>query len=130
MSHSPTILYVEDNIDNFKLVRRVLMVEGFEIYGAETGDEAFAFLEQTTPDLILMDINLPQVDGYTLAKQIQQYPAFAHIPIIALTANVMKQDHEKSIAAGCKGFIKKPIDVDLLPDQIRQHLNTKAFSGQ
>ena len=125
MSESPLILYIEDNIDNFKLVRRVLMVEGFEIHGAENGDEAFAFLEQNVPDLILMDINLPQIDGYTLAGQIRQQTSFAHIPIIALTANVMKQDHEKSIAAGCKGFIKKPIDVDLLPEQIRHYLNNQ-----
>jgi two-component system cell cycle response regulator DivK len=123
MSNSPTILYVEDNADNFKLVRRVLMAEGFEIHGAETGTEAFAFLEETIPDLILMDINLPQIDGYTLASQIQQQSSFSHIPIIALTANVMKQDHEKSMAAGCKGFIKKPIDVDILPDQIRYYLS-------
>lgn len=126
MNNSPLILYVEDNIDNFKLVRRVLMVEGFEVYGAENSDEAFAFLAQHIPDLILMDINLPQVDGYTLAGQIQQQTSLAHIPIVALTANVMKQDHEKSLAAGCKGFIKKPIDVDLLPDQIRHYLNNDS----
>ena len=123
MSKSPTILYIEDNFDNFKLVRRVLMVEGFEVHGAINNHEAFAFLEKSIPDLILMDINLPQVDGYTLAGQIQQQTTFADIPIIALTANVMKQDREKSLAAGCKGFIKKPIDVDLLPDQIRYYLN-------
>ena len=124
MNDSPTILYVEDNADNFKLVCRVLTVEGFEIHGAGNAREAFAFLEEHIPDLILMDINLPQVDGYTLAKQIQQQTSFSHIPIIALTANVMKQDQEKSLAAGCKGFIKKPIDVDLLPDQIRHYLNS------
>ena len=123
MSESPIILYIEDNFDNFKLVRRVLMVEGFEVHGAIDGHEAFVFLQQTTPDLILMDINLPQIDGYTLAGQIQQQSSYAHIPIIALTANVMKQDREKSIAAGCKGFIKKPIDVDLLPEQIQYYLN-------
>lgn len=129
MSDSPIILYVEDNIDNFKLVRRVLMVEGFEVHGAENSEEAFAFLEQHLPDLILMDINLPQVDGYTLATQIQQQPAYNHIPIIALTANVMKQDLEKSLEAGCKGFIKKPIDVDLLPDQIRHYLNNNLLEN-
>ena len=125
MNNSPLILYVEDNADNFKLVRRVLMVEGFAVYGAENREETFTFLAEKMPDLILMDINLPQVDGYALAQQIQQQPSFVHIPIVALTANVMKQDHEKSLSAGCKGFIKKPIDVDLLPDQIRHYLNNE-----
>jgi two-component system cell cycle response regulator DivK len=70
-----------------------------------------------------MDINLPEVDGYTLAGQLRQQPELAEIPIVALTANVMKQDREKSLAAGCNGFIKKPIDVDELPEQIRYYLN-------
>jgi two-component system cell cycle response regulator DivK len=125
MNKSPIILYVEDNTDNFKLVRRVLLVEGFEVHRAKNSKEAFSFLDQTIADLILMDINLPQMDGFTLAAQILQKVSLAHIPIIALTANVMKQDLEKSMAAGCKGFIKKPIDVDLLPEQIRQYLNNK-----
>lgn len=125
MSNSPSILYVEDNSDNFKLVRRVLMVEGFEVHRAEDSEETFTFLEKNLPDLILMDINLPRIDGYTLAKLIQQQADLAHIPIVALTANVMKQDLEKSLEAGCKGFIKKPIDVDLLPDQIRHYLNNQ-----
>jgi two-component system cell cycle response regulator DivK len=128
MNNSESILYVEDNMDNFKLVRRVLMAEGFSVYGAIDGREAFAFLEEQVPALILMDINLPYIDGYTLAGQIRQQTNFAHIPIVALTANVMKQDHDKSIEAGCDGFIRKPIDVDLLPDQIRAYLaaNNKA----
>jgi CheY-like chemotaxis protein len=119
---SPTILYVEDNRDNFKLVRRVLAAEGFNVYGAANGREAFTFLEQQLPDLILMDINLPHIDGYTLAGQMRQRKL--SMPIVALTANVMKQDHDKSLAAGCNGFIKKPIDVDLLPDQLRSFLDS------
>ena len=124
-NNSPTILYVEDNMDNFKLVRRVLGAEGFIIYGAANDREAFTFLEQHTPDLILMDINLPHIDGYTLVGQLRQQKKLTTIPIIALTANVMKQTQEKSLAAGCNGFIKKPIDVDLLPDQLRSYLSNK-----
>ena len=112
-------------MDNFKLVRRVLGAEGFVVYGAANGREAFTFLEQYTPDLILMDINLPHIDGYTLARQLRQQKKLTTIPIIALTANVMKQAQEKSQAAGCNGFIKKPIDVDLLPDQLRSYLSNK-----
>ena len=121
----PTILYVEDNRDNFKLVQRVLKAEGFTVWGAANGREAFAFVEQHTPDLILMDINLPQVDGYTLAGQLRQQKKLANTPIVALTANVMKQAHEKSLEVGCNGFIKKPIDVDLLPDQLRSYLHNR-----
>lgn len=124
-NNSPTILYIEDNVDNFKLVRRVLGAEGFIVYGAGDGHEAFIFLEQHTPDLILMDINLPHIDGYTLAGQLRQQQKLTTIPIVALTANVMKQAQEKSLAAGCNGFIKKPIDVDLLPDQLRSYLSHK-----
>lgn len=124
-NNSTTILYVEDNRDNFKLVQRVLHAEGFAVYGAANGREALIFLEQHTPDLILMDINLPYVDGYTLAGQLRQHKNLATIPIVALTANVTKQDLEKSLAAGCNGFIRKPIDVDLLPDQLRSYLNNK-----
>ena len=119
----PTILYVEDNRDNFKLVQRVLEAEEFTVCGAADDHETVAFLEQNTPDLILMDINLPNIDGYTLAKQLRQQAKLATIPIVALTADVIKQDHEKSMAAGCSGFIRKPIDVDLLPDQLRSYLN-------
>jgi CheY-like chemotaxis protein len=121
----PIILYVEDNRDNFKLVQRVLEVEGFTVYGAADSLEALTFLEQVTPDLILMDINLPHVDGYSLASGLRQQEKLATVPIVALTANVMKQAHEKSLAAGCNGFIKKPIDVDLLPEQLRTYLNNK-----
>lgn len=121
----PTILYVEDNRDNFKLVQRVLKVEGFTVWGAANGQEAFAFVEQNTPDLILMDINLPQVDGYTLAGQLRQQKKLANTPIVALTANVMKQAYEKSLEVGCNGFIRKPIDVDLLPDQLRSYLHNR-----
>jgi two-component system cell cycle response regulator DivK len=123
MNQTQTILYVEDNLDNFKLVNRILTIEGFSVYNAVDSREAYTFLSQQTPDLILMDINLPEVDGYTLAGQLRQQPELAEIPIVALTANVMKQDREKSLAAGCNGFIKKPIDVDELPEQIRYYLN-------
>jgi two-component system cell cycle response regulator DivK len=123
MNQTQTILYVEDNLDNFKLVNRILTIEGFSVYNAVDSREAYTFLSQHTPDLILMDINLPEVDGYTLAGQLRQQPELAEIPIVALTANVMKQDREKSLAAGCNGFIKKPIDVDELPEQIRYYLN-------
>jgi two-component system, cell cycle response regulator DivK len=74
------------------------------------------------PDLILMDINLPEVDGYTLTARIRSTPRLAHIPVVALTANVMKGDRERVLEAGCDGYIQKPVDIDQLPWQISKYL--------
>ncbi len=120
------ILYVEDNKDNLKLVKRILMVEDYIVDGAENGRIALDYLQNQTPDLILLDINLPDIDGYTLAGQIRRNTKFASTPIVALTANVMKQDQEKSLAAGCNGFIKKPINVDTLPREIASYLTQEV----
>ncbi|MCA9973208.1 MAG: response regulator [Anaerolineales bacterium] len=123
MQNAPLILYIEDNQDNRKLVSRVLLAAGFRFHGVSTGSEALAFLETQTPDLVLMDINLPEIDGYSMTRQLRRQTRFAHLPIVALTANVMKADREKSLAAGCNGFIQKPINVDRLPDQVWDYLN-------
>ncbi len=117
-----TILYVEDDLPNRILVRRILAAEGHEIVEAGNAEEALQSLENLKPDLILMDINMPEVDGFTLTKRIKQNPAWQHIPIIALTANVMKGDRERVLQAGCDGYIQKPIDVDALPRQIATFL--------
>ncbi|RCK76160.1 MAG: Signal transduction response regulator [Anaerolineae bacterium] len=125
ISKSPLILYVEDNIDNRVLVRRILEADGFRVEEASSGHEAFEKLKTITPDLILMDINLPEVDGYTLTTTLKAQLT-PNIPIIALTANVMKGDREKTLQAGCDGYIQKPIDVDALPSQVRSYLSSKT----
>ncbi len=125
MSKSPLILYVEDNPDNRKLVRRILLAHGFKFHGLANAKETFKFLEAQIPDLILMDINLPEIDGYAMTKQLRKQTDLAQTPIIALTASVMKADKEKATEAGCNGFIQKPINVDLLPKQITDYLNRK-----
>ena len=124
MTNAPVILYIEDNRDNRKLVSRVLQADGFIVDGATNAQDAIIYLETKTPHLILMDINLPDTDVYTLTSQLRQHENLTTIPIIALTANVMKQDREKSLAAGCNGFIQKPINVDSLPEQLRAYLNS------
>ncbi len=116
------ILYVEDNPDNRLLVRRVLAAEGYTVVEAESAQKALAYLERATPDLILMDINMPEVDGYTLTKQLKARPELRQVPIIAVTANVMKGDMEKSLQAGCDGYLPKPLDIDALPAQIARFL--------
>ena len=118
----PTILYVEDNPDNRLLIRRILMAEGFNLVEAENASKALEMVESLIPDLILMDINLPEMDGYSLTAQMRSKPHLGNVPIIALTANVMRGDRERTLEAGCDGYIQKPIDVDQLPKQINRYL--------
>jgi two-component system cell cycle response regulator DivK len=122
MSHDVTILYVEDNVDNRTLVRRVLTAEGYNMIEAVNALQALELLKNTKPSLILMDINMPDIDGYTLTAQIKKTPGLELIPIIALTANVMRGDRERSIEAGCDGYIQKPIDIDSLSEQVERFL--------
>jgi two-component system cell cycle response regulator DivK len=117
-----SILYVEDNIDNQILILRILNAEGYSVSFAENATQTLDIIAQKNFDLILMDINLPDIDGYTLTLQLREIPHYRNVPIIALTANVMKGDREKSLEAGCDGYIQKPIDVDALPDQIAIYL--------
>jgi two-component system, cell cycle response regulator DivK len=121
----PIILYIEDNFDNRLLVRRVLSAEGYELVEAPSAGKALEWLNSGKPDLILMDINMPDIDGYTLTAQIRAMSGFESIPIVALTANVMRGDREKSLEAGCDGYIQKPIDIDLLPAQVLRYLRKK-----
>lgn len=116
------ILYIEDNPENRLLVRRVLEVEGYKVIEADSGLAGLKMAESMTLDLVLMDINLPEIDGYELTHRLKQMPHLAGIPIIAMTANVMKGDREKTLAAGCDGYIQKPIDVDQLPIQIDRYV--------
>jgi two-component system, cell cycle response regulator DivK len=126
MSTAKKILYVEDNPENRLLVRRLLMADGYEAIEAENAQKALEILKAHRPDLILMDINMPDVDGYTLTGKIKNLPGNESVPIIAITANVMKGDREKTFKAGCDGYIEKPIDVDQFSDQILSFLKLKS----
>ena len=129
MSDKPVILYIEDNPDNRMLVFRVLRSEGFDIHSVPDGQAGLKFLGGQTPDLILMDINLPRIDGYAMTAQLKRRPDLMDVPIIALTANVMKGDREKTFEAGCDGYLQKPIDVDRLGDQIRSFLRVGTVNS-
>jgi two-component system cell cycle response regulator DivK len=122
MTNNILILYVEDNAENRLLIRRILEAEGYTVAEAENANRAIEFVKTQTPDLILMDINMPDMDGYTLTAQMKTLPALFDVPIVALTANVMRGDRERTLAAGCDGYIQKPVDVDALPDQISRFL--------
>ena len=122
MANQITVLYVEDNPDNRLLVRRILMAHGYRLLEAEHASKAIEILQKETPDLILMDINMPEMDGYTLTAKLRRIPSLTHIPVIALTANVMKGDRERTLEAGCDGYIQKPVDIDSFPEQIAKYL--------
>ncbi len=121
----PTILYIEDNPENRLLVRRILEAEGYTVVEATDGPTGLEMARQSLPDLILLDINLPEVDGYQMVGRLRSLPGLGGVPIIALTANVMKGDRERTLAAGCDGYIQKPVDVDTLPAQIAGFLRPR-----
>jgi two-component system cell cycle response regulator DivK len=116
------ILYIEDNRENLLLVRRILEAEGYSVSGAPDGPSGLELAAQMQPDLILLDINLPEIDGYDLARRFRTTPGLEQVPILAITANVMQGDRERTLEAGCDGYIQKPIEVDRLPDQVRAAL--------
>lgn len=121
-----TILYIEDNPENRLLVRRVLEAEGYTVIEADDGPSGLEAARQSVPDIILLDINLPEIDGYQMVGQLRGMPGLGNVPIIALTANVMRGDRERTLAAGCDGYIQKPIDVDSLPGQVAAFLRPRA----
>jgi signal transduction histidine kinase len=118
----PKVLYVEDNIANRILVRQVLEAVGYTVVEASDGLSGIQTAEQETPDLILIDINIPGMDGYETATRIKSLPKLTGVPIIALTAKVMAGDRERALTAGCDGYLVKPIDVDQFPKQIAEFL--------
>lgn len=120
------ILYIEDNADNRTLVRRVLGAEDYQLLEAKNARDALSILETEQPDLILMDINMPDMDGYTLTAKIKSMPGFERTPILAITANVMRGDREKTLEAGCDGYLQKPLDIDQLVRDVEKFLARSA----
>ena len=113
-----TILLVEDNERNRKLVRDVVGVAGYETLEAGDGEAALGLARERRPDLILMDINLPGIDGVEALARLRADPSTAAIPVVALTAYAMKDDRARILAAGFDGYLEKPVDVRALPDQV------------
>jgi two-component system cell cycle response regulator DivK len=115
------ILIVEDNDKNLKLARDLLQHDGFRTLEAETAAAAIALAEQHVPDLILMDIQLPDMDGVTALGRLRVMEATTSIPIVALTAFAMAADRERLLAAGFDGYLAKPIDIHNFSDSVRQY---------
>ena len=115
------ILYIEDNPDNMMLVKRALEARGYTLLQAMNGLDGVATAENQEVDLILLDINLPDIDGYEVAQRLRASPkmSLAHVPIIAVTANAMKGDAEKSIKAGVNKYMSKPINIQELLNAVQ-----------
>jgi CheY-like chemotaxis protein len=113
------ILYIEDNDDNVYMLKNRLMRAGFTIIVATDGAQGVAMATSEQPDLILMDLTLPHIDGCEATRRIKADPDTKHIPVVALTANAMAGDREKAIAAGCDDFDTKPVDLPRLLGKIR-----------
>jgi len=124
------VLYIEDTFDNRILIKRVLEASGYIVDEAPDGLTGIQIAVQNRPDLVLMDINLPDIDGYEVTARLRQMEGFEKIPIVALTANVLDGDRERSLDSGCDGYIPKPVDVDELPDQIAAFLDGASRSAQ
>jgi CheY-like chemotaxis protein len=121
-----SILIVDDHTQNLKLARVVLANEGFDVHTVSNAEDALQLLRTVTPHLILMDIQLPGMDGLELTRRLKADPATRAIRVIALTAYAMKGDDEKAFAAGCDGYITKPIDVERLPVLVSSYLADRS----
>jgi two-component system, cell cycle response regulator DivK len=119
------VLIVDDNRANLKLARVVLSLEGLDVRTALSAEEALTVLESFTPDLILMDLQLPGIDGLQLTRQLKADPNRHHITVLAVTAYAMKGDMERALAAGCDGYISKPFDPPTLCSLVQHHLTSK-----
>jgi two-component system cell cycle response regulator DivK len=120
-----TILIVEDTDSNRKLVMTVLRPHGYRLLTALDGEEAIEIATRERPDLILMDMELPKMSGYDATLTLKSQPETADIPVVALTAHVMENERERARTVRCDGYITKPIDTRVFPDQVRQYLDLR-----
>lgn len=124
------ILIVEDNDLNLKLFRDLLSAHGYETLETKDGFEAVKLAQEFKPDLILMDIQLPEISGLDVTRNIKNDPALEHIPIVAVTAFAMKDDEEKILRAGCQAYMSKPISIAPFLHTIRKFLGETVPAGQ
>ena len=123
------ILIIEDNAMNMELAADLLELSGYAVFKAEAAEQGIQLAQSANPDLILMDVSLPDLDGLEATKALKLDPLTRHIPVIALTAHAMKGDEARALAAGCDGYLTKPIDTRDFAKQIAKFLIQKAPDG-
>jgi CheY-like chemotaxis protein len=117
------ILVAEDNLPNRELIREILETCGHEVVEAEDGQQALDRVKQTKPDLVLLDIQMPVLDGYAVLRELRHTPCFADLKILALTAYAMQGDREKALQSGFDGYLTKPIDIKGLTEELQKFLD-------
>ena len=122
MDQNHHILYIEDDVDNQRLVSRILGNSDFNLKILSDCQTALSYLDSNTPELILVDIGLPDMDGKSFTKKVKERKDLNNIPVVALTAHVLRSDKESILASGCNGYIPKPINVDKFQEQISRFL--------
>ena len=125
----PKVLVIEDNEQNLYLTTFLLEKSGCEIIPARSGPEGIELAQRIPPDLIILDIQLPEMDGYAVARALRQIPMLDLVPIVAVTSFAMVGDHEQTQTAGCNAYIEKPINPDTFTSEIKSHLPTRLASG-
>ncbi len=123
-------MYIEDNDQNFYLVDFILSAKGYSVVRAPDGNKGIELATSIEPDVILLDIQLPDMDGYIIARELRKMPGTTITPIIALTSYAMAGDREKALAAGCTGYIEKPINPKIFAEQIGAYLGSSTPGGQ
>jgi len=118
MNSGRRVLVVEDNALNLKLVRDVLTASGYDVLAAATGEEGVTLAVTCEPDLVLMDLQLPDFDGYEALRRLREDPALKAVPVVAVTAFAMREDHEKARRSGFDGYLEKPISIRDLPGEV------------
>ena len=122
MDQTSHILYIEDNLDSQRLVSRILANTAYNIDVVPDGEAALNYLNDNIPDLILVDIGLPKMDGKFVTKLIREKKEFHKIPVVAITAHVLRDERESILASGCNGYISKPINVDKFQEEISKYM--------
>ena len=126
MTNGHRILVVEDNELNLKLVRDVLSYAGFDVVEARTGEQGVELAAACRPDLVLMDLGLPGIDGIEALRQLRASPHGQGVPVVAVTAYAMREDRERAVRAGFDGYVEKPFGIRELPGQVRRFLATES----
>jgi len=128
MTTSPTVLLIEDNEQNLYLMRFLLEKNGFIVADARSGRQGLTEAARLRPDIILLDIQLPEMDGHSVARELRKQEGQRETPIVVVTSYAMLGDREKAIASGANGYLEKPINPDTFVEQVRRHLRPAAGS--
>jgi CheY-like chemotaxis protein len=116
------IMIVDDSPDNRYIIARMLQIAGHEVVSAVNGRDALKMLKHLVPDLVLLDLAMPEMDGWTLAMMLRQMPAFQRVPLIAVTGHVTRDDIQRALDVGCRDYLAKPVEYEVLVAKVREHL--------